>query len=151
MKAIEILKQGRNLILKSIFDLTEEQLLHIPKNYKTNILWNIGHIVVVQQLLHYKLSGEKMYISSELCSLFSRGSSPSEWNSTPDIAIIKSQLIELPENLDKDYNSNKFKKFRKYTTSAGITLSDIEESLCFNNFHEGLHLGIIMSIKKYIA
>ncbi len=151
MKAINILKQGRKLILKSISELTEEQLLHIPKNYKTNILWNLGHIIVIQQLLHYKLSGQKMYILPEHRKLYKRGSVPSEWNSTPDITQIKSLLIELPEKLDKDYKSNKFVKFQKFTTSTGITLSDFEESMSFNNFHEGYHLGIIVSLKKYIV
>jgi hypothetical protein len=35
---------------------TLEQLNKIPEGYNNNLIWNIAHVVVVQQMLVYKLS-----------------------------------------------------------------------------------------------
>ncbi len=149
-KSIEILKQIRQLVFKSLNSFTEEQLLNIPEGRNNNILWNVGHVIAVQQALQYKLSGLEMYITEDFYIDFQKGSSPDDWEGTPDITEIKSLLLELPEKLDQDYHAKKFQDFNEYTTSAGIVLSDIEDAILFNNFHEGMHLGIIMSIRKYV-
>ncbi|MCP5050440.1 MAG: DinB family protein [bacterium] len=151
MKSIHILKQIRKLVYTSIDRMSEEHLLIIPEGRKNNILWNIGHIAVTQQILHYKLSGMDMYLSTDFIDQFKRGSSPSDWSSSPDILHIKELLTELPNKLDEDYSAGKFANYKGYTSSTGVSLQDIEESIAFNNFHEGVHLGIVMSIKKFLA
>ena len=150
MKSIHVLKQIRKLVYRSIEKLGEEQLLITPGGFQNNILWNIGHIVVTQQLLHYKLSGIEMYVSTDLVDQFKRGTSPSDWSSTPDIHHIKELLIELPDKLEVDYSAGKFAHYNEYTTSTGVSLKDIEESIAFNNFHEGVHLGFVLSRKKFL-
>ncbi len=36
-------------------------------------------------------------------------------------------------------------------TSAGIRLESVEDAIAFNNFHEGIHLGYVMALKKALA
>ena len=151
MKSIKLLKEIRKVTHGAVDQLTNEQLTTIPKGYKNNILWNIGHVVVTQQLLHYKFSGLDMYVSKDLCDKFQRGTSPSDWFSPPDVEQIKSSLLELPGNLEDDYNAGKFVSFNEYTTVTGITLNDFDDSLLFNNFHEGVHLGITMAMRKLVS
>ncbi len=151
MKAVNILKEVRAITHKIIEPLTDEQLLMIPDKYRNNILWNIGHLVVTQQLLQYKLSGNDMYISQQMCDDFKKGSSPSEWSSDQDIQEIKRLLLELPNKLADDYSAGKFTRYKGYTSSTGVSLNDIDDAVIFNNFHEGLHLGIVMSLKKHIS
>lgn len=151
MKDIEMLQQTRALVERLIADLSENQLLIIPRGFRNNILWNVGHMVVAQQILHYKLSRLEMYISAELISNFRKGTSPADWSTTPDIAEVKHFLMELPARLSSDYKNDAFKAFQPYTTSTGPELRDIEDAIAFNNFHEGLHTGIIMALKKIIA
>ena len=54
--SIKMLKTERQLILRGIENLSDEQLLKIAEGSKNNILWNLGHIIVTQQVLHYTLS-----------------------------------------------------------------------------------------------
>ena len=42
------------------------------------------------------------------------------------------------------------KEYQQYITSQGFSLNNIEEAIQFSNFHEGIHLGIIMSLKKVL-
>ena len=63
---IEQLKETRKLCLKIMNSFSDEALVKIPESYNNNILWNLGHLVVTQQLLHYKLSGLPLKISEEV-------------------------------------------------------------------------------------
>ena len=53
----DVLKKSRALLLKELDGLTLDQIHAIPAGFKNNIAWNVAHLVVTQQLLHYKLSG----------------------------------------------------------------------------------------------
>ena len=75
-KHFEILKLSRHYIFKNIETLSIEQLNKIPDGFKNNIIWNIAHLVVTQQLLCYKLSGLKCAISDEMIEKYQNGTAP---------------------------------------------------------------------------
>ena len=57
-------------------------------------------------------------------------------------------LFSSLEKLVEDYNNGLFKNYNEYTVSTKSTLTNAEEALEFNNFHEGIHLGYILALKK---
>jgi len=148
MNNITILQQTRANLAKSAGSLSEEQLLSIPTGFRNNILWNLGHIIVTQQLLHYKRTGNEMYIPDDLVNQFRNGTAPADWETAPGISELLSLITELPNKLEEDFKAGKFRKYDGFTTSTGVTLTSIEEAISFNNFHEGLHTGIITAIRK---
>lgn len=148
--SIKMLITERKLILRGIEGLTDEQLLKIPEGYKNNILWNVGHIIVTQQVLHYTLSRLEMPITKEIVSMYRTGTSPEVWKENPNISELKSLLLSLPNQLLEDYNNGLFKEFRPYKTSTGVELNTLEDAVIFNHFHEGTHTGIILSLVKRI-
>lgn len=148
MKAIEMLKQDRALTGRMINDLTDAQLQYIPPGFRNSILWNLGHLIVTQQLLHYRLAGQELHVPASLVDIFRNGTSPADWQSTPDVAYLKELLVSLPEQLHDDYQRGMFTCFQLYTTSTGVTLTDIDDAIHFNNFHEGMHTGVMASIRK---
>ena len=52
------------------------------------------------------------------------------------------------EKTKEDYQKGLFKKYNAYTVSTTSTLTNINEALAFNNFHEGIHFGYILAMKK---
>ena len=70
----EILNITRANVLKTIEGLTLEELNVVPPGFKNNIIWNVAHIVVTQQLLCYKLSKLDMHIDNEFVDKFKIGS-----------------------------------------------------------------------------
>lgn len=146
----DVLKKSRVLTLKVIEGLTIEQLNKIPEGFNNNIAWNVAHLVVTQQLLCYKLSGLECKVSEEMISNFGKGSAPSFAISEEDFDLYKKLLIEFPLVLEEDYNNGVFKNYSEYTTSVNVTLTNIDEAIAFNNYHEGIHLGIILQLKKLV-
>jgi hypothetical protein len=53
-----------------------------PEGYSNNLIWNIAHIIVVQQMLVYKLSGLPMMISDEMVEKYKKGTKPRYCNSS---------------------------------------------------------------------
>ena len=150
-KQTDILVKGRALILKLIEDFSLEQINTIPADFNNNIGWNVGHLVVTQQLLCYKLSGLETVLSDEMIERYRKGTTPNghvinqqEWD------LILKLFTELPEKLLEDYNNNVFKTYNEYTTSVNVTLDSVEKAIDFNNFHEGIHLGVILGLRKLV-
>lgn len=149
-KKFDDLLQTRKFLLKITESLTNEQLNTIPEGFKNNIAWNIAHLVVTQQLLCYKLSGIKCLVSEEMITNYQKGSVPNHQVSKEEFDTIKTLFLELPVQLEKDYCMGVFKNYNTYTTSIGVTLNSVDEAIPFNLYHEGIHLGVVLQLLKFI-
>ena len=149
-KQFDTLKKSRILTLKAIGNLTIEQLNTIPKGFKNNIAWNVTHLVVTQQLLCYKLSGLDCLISEEMITNFQKGTAPTYTISEIEFEAIKAQFLALPNRLEEDYSKGIFKNYIEYKTSVDVTLKSVDDGIIFNLYHEGIHLGIILQLLKFI-
>lgn len=145
-----IFQKSRELVFKRIENLTLEQLHTIPEGFNNNIIWNVAHLVVTQQLLHYKLSGLDCLVPDELITNFKKGTTPSQSLNEEEVSEIKDLLIGLPATLQEDYEAGIFQEYQAYPTSTGFELSDINTAIAFNNMHEGMHLGVIMALTKLV-
>lgn len=149
-KRFDNLLKGRQLMLKVIDGLSNEQINKIPEGFNNNIAWNIAHLVVTQQLLCYKLAGADCLISEEMIDNFRKGAMPNYQVSEEEFETIKKQLLEFPIKLEEDYESGIFTGYTDYLTSVNVNLTSIDEAIDFNFFHEGIHLGIILQLKKLV-
>ena len=153
--ALEILKQTRKNIRELIAGLPDAALLHIPAKHRNNLLWNIGHVVVVQQLLCYRSLGLPIAVDEIFVNSFKKDSSPAGWQTTPDIKFVKEMLIATAEKFGEDYRAGLFRSRFKFPVKLkmvyGITLANRDEAILFNNTHEAMHLGIMMSLKKHVV
>ncbi|MCV9932020.1 DinB family protein [Flavobacterium sp. LS1R47] len=149
-QTFETIRVSRKLTSQFLENYSLEQLNKIPEGFNNNIIWNIAHVIVTQQLLVYKLSGLPMMVSDELVDKYRKGTKPDGAISQTELDEIKSLLFETINQTEADYNAKVFKSYNELTTSLGFTLNDIEDALPFNNYHEALHVGIMMSIQKFI-
>lgn len=145
-----ILRKVRELVLKSIDGLTLEQMHTIPAGFNNSIAWNVAHIVVTQQLLHYRMSGKDCLVSDELIDANKKGTIPSGKFTQEEFDEVLELMKGLPDTLEEDYEAGIFTEYNEYKTSTGFVLDSIDTSIAFNNFHESLHLGVIMSLKKLV-
>lgn len=142
--------KSRNMILEMLQNYTLEQLNKIPAGFNNNLIWNIGHIIVAQQVLVYKLSGLSMMIGDEMVEKYKNGSRPERDVTQEELDEIKKLLLDTINKTTVDYNNGIFKTYNEYTTSIGFNLKNVEEAITYNNFHEGLHIGIMMTLRKFI-
>lgn len=149
-KNIAVAQVVRQLIAPIFEAYSVEQLNVIPKGFSNNLIWNIAHIVATQQILVYKLSGLQPMVSVELIEKYKKGTQPEGEVSAEEILQIKELLNSTLIQTQKDYQVGVFKDFQEYPTSSGYILRNVEDALAYNLFHEGVHLGVIMAIKKLV-
>lgn len=145
-----ITKTSRKALSHFLDTISFEQLNKIPEGFNNNIIWNIAHIIVVQQMLSYKLSGLPMLVSDEMVAKYMRGTKPENDVKQTEIDVIQSLLFETINKTEDDYNNRIFQNFQEFTSLSGFTMSNIEDALSFNYYHEALHTGMIMSIMKFV-
>ena len=146
----ETQKTIRQVLLNILDNYSLEQLNKIPEGFNNNIIWNAAHCVAVQQALVYKLSGLPAMVSKEFILKYSKGAKPEGDVSQEEFDEIKTLLSTTLHQAQEDYSNGIFVNFHEYTTSLGNTLKDINGALTFNNYHEGIHTGVIMSIRKFV-
>lgn len=136
-------------ILNTFFEnCSLDELNKVPEGFNNNIIWNLAHVIVTQQLLVYGLSGLPMKTNDALVAKYRKGTKV-EGNATQqDVDDIKSLLFSTLEQTQKDYEKGVFKSYNTYTTSTNSTMKNVEEAIAFNNFHEGIHLGYILALKR---
>ncbi len=145
---LEITRTNRRLLEKILDSHSLEQLNKVPEGFKNNLIWNIAHVVVTQQLLVYKLSGLAMMVNDEMVNTFKKGTKTEGVVPQEEVDKIKALLFSTLDQTEKDIEAGIFKSFQEYPTSTGFVLKSLEDAINFNNFHEGIHMGYVLALKK---
>jgi len=140
--------QNQLLLEKILESHSLEQLNKVPEGFKNNLIWNIAHVVVTQQLLVYKLSGLPMMVGQDMVDNYKKGTRVEGNVTQQEVDSIKSLLFSTLDQTQKDLEANLFKGYQEYPTSTGYVLKSVDDGVAFNNFHEGIHLGYILALKK---
>jgi hypothetical protein len=148
--AFDITLKNRKLLESIMENHTLEQLNKVPEGFNNNIIWNIAHTIVTQQLLVYKLSGLPSVLSDEMIEAYRKGTKTERDLTQAEVDEIKGLLFSTIEKTKEDYNNKLFKSYNEYTVSTKSTLTNVEEAIDFNTFHEGIHLGYILALKKSV-
>ena len=151
-KIIEVIKASRNKLLSLVEELTIDELNRIPTGFNNNLAWQIGHLVVSQQILCYKLSGNKFLIEEDLIDLYKNGSKPERDFTETEIAQMKHYLLGTIDQLEIDLKAGIFDNFTPYTVSTypGFKLEKIEDAVTFVASHDGLHYGCSLALKRLV-
>ncbi len=144
-------RNHRYLFQKIIEKTPLDLLAVIPDGFRNNIYWNIAHVVATQQLLIYGLSNTDFRVNRDWIDKFRKGTMPAEPPTESDIAQLSELLMQTVDWAQEDYKKGVFNAFNEYTTSTKVTIKSIEDAIAFNIFHEGYHLGAVVSLQKVLG
>ena len=146
--AFKTLRTTRHHMLKELEGLSHEQMLVIPEGQSDNVLWNVGHLLCSLSRLTYGFSGYPLPIPDSYIALFGKGTCATDWDEQPDIDEVLKQFKALPDSVEKDYRAGRFTQYKTLELAPGHTIESVEEAVAFHCFHEGLHIGMIISLKQ---
>ncbi|MEZ0007736.1 hypothetical protein ABH942_003122 [Flavobacterium sp. 28YEA47A] len=149
-EAFNITLQNRKVLENYLQNYSLEQLNKVPEGFNNNLIWNIAHIIVVQQLLVYKLSGLPAMVSDEMISKYQKGTKPEADVTQEEVDEIKRLLYVTVEQTQADFDNQIFKTYHEFTNNLGFTIRSAEGAIAYNYYHEAMHLGMMMSIRKFV-
>jgi hypothetical protein len=141
---------SRNIFASYLEKYSLDQLNKTPQGFNNNLIWNIGHVIAVQQSLIYKQSNLDMRIPDTFFEKYKSGSKPMKVATQEDIDEIKLYLLPLTDITKNDIARGIFTTYQSRTTATGFELATLNDGLIFNNYHEGMHLGSMLSIRKFV-
>ena len=147
---VDNIRKTRTFVYDLIKELSLEKLNIVPHGFNNNIFWNAGHLVAAQQTICYLRSGHALSISEEYFNNFKPGSRPERFFQSDEEDEMKKLLFSSLDILEKDLQQNLFEPFTPWVTRTGININNISEALIYLHHHEGLHTGIIYSMKKMV-
>lgn len=150
MRAIDILRNPRKMVLDTLNDYTIEQVNKIPQGFNNNIVWNLGHMIASQQGICYKRAGLETIVSENFFNTYKSGSKPERFISQEEYNEVKELLFTTLDRLEEDYKSGIFNNYASVMTRYNVEVNNIDEALGFLPFHDGLHIGYVMSLKKLV-
>ncbi|WP_295712534.1 DinB family protein [Mucilaginibacter sp.] len=150
LKSIELIRGPRELALNQVKDLTLEQLNHVPQGFNNNIIWNIAHMISGQQGIFYTRAGLPVIVDDKYYTPYRPETKPTTFVGAEDVAIIKELFLSTIDQLETDVNNNLFVNYPTWSTRYGTTVNSVETALAFLPFHEGLHFGYMMALKRVL-
>jgi len=146
----EFIKQPRKFILNQVEGLTTEQLNHIPTGFNNNLIWNLAHLISGQQGICYTRAGLSHVVEDKYYTPFRPDTKPERFIDTEEIAHIKELFLSSIDRLEADMQANIFTNYPAWLSRYGTTINSFNEAMEFLPFHEGLHCGYIMALKRAV-
>ena len=149
---INSIRKPRLFLLSLLDTLTLDELNTIPQGFNNNIIWNAGHIIAAQQGVCYRRAGLPMLVSEDFFMAYKPESKPMEPVTADDVAQIRELLQSTINQLEADYNAGLFANYPTWQTRyGGLQIASIEQAIAFLPFHEGMHLGYTLALKRLIT
>lgn len=139
----------RAYFLHQLEGVSDERLVKVPEAIGHSILWNLGHIVYSQYSMVYKPCGLAIPLPDTYEAMFKGGTSPKNWVSTPKISDVMDHMRDSSKIVARELSKGTFDGFTQLDL-AGTKLTSIEQVLGFHLYHEGIHLGMCMELKKLV-
>lgn len=148
---IEKIKKFRLHLLTQLEGLTNQELNYIPPAFNNNIVWNLGHMIAAQQNMCYVKSNRPVAVADKFFTQYFSGKKPESLADELHIDELFKIFITSIDQLQHDYDK---KLFSEYLPSAailkvyGFEVNDIDSALEYLLYHDGLHAGQILSLKR---
>jgi len=138
-------------MLREIDGLSHEEMLVIPEGRDDNVLWNVGHLLVSLSRLTYVFSGQPLPILERYLELFGKGTSAREWTEDPNPEDVLERFKSMPGQIEADYVAGNFKEYKALQITPDDNIASVEEAVAFHCFHEGLHIGMMITLKELLG
>lgn len=150
-KQFEIFRKTRQYLLDMVSGLTIEQLNTIPAGFNNNIVWNVSHIIASQQGVCYFRGGLPLVVPEDFFLSYKPDSKPDGFVTAEAFEETKKLLFSTIDTMEADYNNGVFNNNPAWTNRYGVEHQTIDDSINFLVFHDGLHLGYVMALKRAVT
>lgn len=142
---------ARNITLSIVDAISEEAADVIPAGYNNNIRWNLGHILVSQDVFMY--GPQCPHMPESYPALFNMGSKPADWQGDiPSLAVLTAQFREQSARIKEDFAHRLNEELpQPFPLGNTGTIYTFGEAFLFSIYHESMHVSAIKALRKAIT
>ncbi len=149
MEAIKLFKYSRASTLILLPKLEEKTWDIQPANWSNTIRWNAGHVYAETERFLNDANRSFENPHPDWMELFLDGTRPSEWGDhVPSKAEIIEALREQEMRIETFFEGKLTRPADDVRDLHGTLLDTADAALQFVTWHEGLHLGIVKSMRQ---
>ena len=138
----------RHELLVAVETINDSEADMIPQGFRNNIRWNLGHVYLDQYLWLQHITKEPIILPNHFNEWFGYGTSPEDWGEdVPKLDYLKRLLAVQPFMIRDLYGERLEEEFA--VTESGM--HTVEQVLIRTIFHEGIHFGNIMALKRLVT
>lgn len=150
-KSHDFIRKARLVLTNTIKELSIEQLNEIPAGFNNNIIWNMGHLIATQQIVCYRRAGVDTVVDADFVNAYAPGSRPERFIAEEEVLRIQELFVTSLDRFEQDMQTAIFNNYTQWTTRAGVDINNINDVDAFLPYHEGMHVGYIMALKKALG
>lgn len=150
MQQLAIIRKYRSQLVDLTTVMSPEQLNTIPAGFNNNIIWHMGHLVVTLTGMSYRPAGLPLPVEEGLWHQFKPGTVPAGTASPEKIEEIGKLLLDSLDKFEADLAANRFSQYTPWVTRTGVAMDTMADALEMITFHEGLHAGYVLAMKKLV-
>ncbi|MFH0793648.1 MAG: DinB family protein [bacterium] len=141
----------REMTVNLLKGIGDERADEMPPTWKNNARWHTGHLVITPRLLTFGLMKEELGVPQEYRKWFAKGSSPKDWagDTIPSYSELIEAIVPTSETLFENFCERFEAPFpESYTTPVGVVLKTPAEALNRSLTHDGIHLGLLLALRR---
>jgi hypothetical protein len=127
----------------------------IPPTWRNHLHWHLGHLILTPRLLTYGLLKEDLGVPATYRPLFAKDSTPLNWkpeDQIPSYEQLLEDFIPTTEALFAQMATRGLESYSTpYVTSPGVVLENPLQALNFSQFHDGIHLGLTIALRRALG
>jgi hypothetical protein len=151
MESMKLFNYSRTSTLILLPKLPDDVWDVQPANWPNTIRWNAGHVWAETERFLHDANNNYENPHPEWMELFLDGSRPSEWgDNVPNKDEIIEALKEQATRIETFFEGKLGDAADDVRDLHGTLLDTADAALQFVTWHEGLHLGIVKSLKLVI-
>lgn len=149
-ESIDIMRGARIFLVNLLEGISIEKLNEIPSGFNNNLAWNLAHVIANQQVLCYRNAGAKPVLEDAFIDKYKTGTQPDGFIDEGTFEAFKKNLLQTIDEFEEDSVSNMFENYKAFELRSypGVTLKNISDAAKFVSFHDGLHVGYSMALKR---
>jgi hypothetical protein len=149
--SLNTIKATRKHLLQLIEGLSTEQLNQVPAGFNNNIIWNVAHLISAEQGICYTRANIPFIVDDKFYTPYRPDTKPARFIESAEVDEIKELLITTIDQLDTNYQNKIFTNYPLWTSRYGVPITSIEDAINFLPFHDGMHIGYVMALKRAIG
>ncbi|MFD0749798.1 DinB family protein [Mucilaginibacter calamicampi] len=150
-KGHDFIRKARLAMTNITKELSIAQLNEIPAGFNNNIAWNMAHLIATQQIVCYRRAGIDTVVDAEFVDTYAPGTRPERFITEEEVLRIVELFSTSLDRYELDMHAGLFNNYTAWTTRAGVDVNNINDADAFLPYHEGMHVGYIMALKKLVS